>query len=59
MTNNMINGKKFTMQWYADDNKVTHVSEDVIIGFIYIVKKYFGELAVFRVNQHTFPGMDT
>ena len=33
-TNKMINGKYCTIQWYVDDNKVTHVSEDVIIAVI-------------------------
>ena len=36
--NKMINGKQCTIQWYVDDNKVTHASEDVIIGVIYIKK---------------------
>ena len=42
--NKMINGKQCTTQWYVDNNKVTHVSGDVITGFIDITKKCFGEL---------------
>ena len=32
--NKITNGKYCTIQWYVDDNKVTHVSEDVIIAVI-------------------------
>ena len=56
--NKMINGKQCTIQWYADDNKVTHVSEDVITRVIDITKKSFGELVVSRGNKYTFLDMD-
>ena len=40
-----------------DENKVTHVSEDVITGVIYITNKHFGELVVSCGQKHTFLGM--
>ena len=56
--NKTSNEKECTMQWYVDGNKVTHVSEDVITGVIYITKKHFGELVVSRGKKHTFLGME-
>ena len=41
-----------------NDNKVTHVSEDVITGVIDITKKHFGELVVSCRKKHTFLGME-
>ena len=39
--NKIINGKQCTIQWYMDDNKLTHVSDEVITGVIDIIKKHF------------------
>ena len=50
----MINGKQCTIQWYVDENKVTHASEDVITGVIYITNNGFGELVVSPGNKHKF-----
>ena len=41
-----------------DDNKVTHVNEDFIIGVIYITKRNFGELVVSHRKKYTFLGME-
>ena len=41
-----------------DNNKVTHVGEDVITGVIDTTKKHFGELVVSRGNKYTFLGME-
>ena len=38
----MINRKQYTIQWYIDNNKVTHISEEVITEVIYITKIVFG-----------------
>ena len=56
--NKMINVKQCTIQWYVDNNKVTHVSKDVITGFRDTTKKCFGELVVSRKKKHTFIGME-
>ena len=42
----MMNEKQCTIQLYVGDNKVMHVSENVITGVIDITKKHFGELIV-------------
>jgi hypothetical protein len=58
IANKMINGKQCTIAWYVDDNKVSHVSEDVLTEVIDEVKKHFGELVVSRGKEHTFLGMN-
>ena len=55
----MINDKQCTIQWYVDNNKVTHVNEDFIIGVIYITKRNFGELVVSHRKKYTFLGIET
>ena len=45
--NKIFNGKQCIIEWYVNDNKVTHVIEDMITGVIYITKKHFVELAYF------------
>ena len=52
--NKIINGKYCTIQWYMDNNKVTHDSEDVITGVIDITKKHFGELGVSKRKETQF-----
>ena len=56
--NKMINGKQCTIQWYEENNKVTHISKDVITRVIDITKKHFGELVLSRGKKHTFLGME-
>ena len=56
--NKMINGKQCNIQWYVDDNKVRHVSENVITGVIDITKIHFGELVVSHGKKYTFLGME-
>ena len=41
-----------------DDNKVTHVNEDVITGVNYTMNKYFGDLVVSRGMKQTFICID-
>ena len=56
--NILINGKQCTTQWYVDDNKVTHVSEDMITGVINITKKHFEAFVFSHRKKHTLLGMD-
>ena len=57
--NKTINDKQCTIQWYVDDNKVTHVSEYVITGVINIMKKQYGEFVVSHGKKHAFLRMNT
>ena len=54
----MINGKQCTIVWYVDDNKVSHVDEDVVTNVIGMLKGHFGELTVSRGKKHNFLGMN-
>ena len=58
MANKMINDKWCTIQWYVDYNKGTHISEEMVIGVINIMKRNFGELVVSCGKKHTFLVMD-
>jgi hypothetical protein len=53
-----INGKQCTICWYVDDNKISHMDQDVIDEVINELKPHFGKLTVTRGNSHTFLGMD-
>lgn len=57
VANKMINGKQCTIVFYVDDNKISHVDEEVVTDVINMVKGYFGELVVTRGKEHTFLGM--
>ena len=54
VANKLVNGKQFTLVWYVDDNKGSHMefklSEDLVNYF----KSHFGELVVNRGRKHTF-----
>ena len=50
--------RQCNIQWYVYNNKVAHVSEEMITRGIDITKKQFWELVVSRGNKHTFLGMD-
>ena len=54
MGNKLLNGKQFTLVWYVDYNKVSHMGAKVIDNLIKILKKNFGELVVSRGNKYIF-----
>ena len=49
-----INGKQYTLVWYADDNKVLHEDENVVTEVINEIKQHWEGLAVHRGKQLTF-----
>ena len=53
----MVNGKKCTICFYVDDNKVSHVDKKVVDDVIAEILKYFGDLVVSQGNKHTFLGI--
>ena len=57
VANKMIRGKQCTIAWYVDDNKLSHVEENVVTEILDKVKDHFGELVVSRGNEHTLLGM--
>ena len=54
MANKIINGKHCTIQWYVDDNKVTHVSEGLITGVIDIMNIFLESWSCLVERNITF-----
>ena len=46
VANKMVNGKQFTLVWYVEDNKVSHMEAKVVEFLINDLKNRFGELLV-------------
>ena len=54
----MIEGSQCTAGWYVDDNKVSHVNDEVNSMVAQAIEKKFGKLARTTGDKHTFLGMD-
>ena len=52
-----IDGNQCTIAWYVDDNKISHVSPDVVSMIIDKIEQHFGKMTVTRGREHTFLGM--
>ena len=57
IANKIIGGKQCTVGWYVDDNKISHMSADVVTGVIEKIEEKFGKMTVTRGKSHTFLGM--
>jgi hypothetical protein len=53
----MIDGKQCTIAWYVDDNKISHVSQQVVTELVERIEARFGKMTVTRGKEHTFLGM--
>jgi hypothetical protein len=58
VANKDINGKQFTIAWYVDDSKISHVKPEVVTDVIQHIENRFGKMTVTRGKNHTFLGMD-
>jgi hypothetical protein len=58
VANKIIEGTQCTVCWYVDDNKVSHVNDDVNTTVVNEIEKKFGKLARTTGTKHTFLGMD-
>ena len=58
IANVTIQDKQCTITWYVDNNKVSHVDEEVNTRVIEKICKHFGNLTVSRGKKHKFLGMD-
>ena len=58
IVNSTIKGKQYTIAWYIDNNKLSHIDEEVNIKLIETIAKTFGNLTLSRGNKHKFIGMD-
>ena len=58
ISDSTIKYKQCTISWYVDDNKVSHVDEEVNKKLIETIYENLGNLTVSRGNKHKFLGMD-
>ena len=56
--NKVINGSQCTVYWYVNDNKVSHVDDNVIDMVVDKIEAKFGELTRNKGSKQTFLGMD-
>ena len=54
IANSTIKDNQCTIAWYVDDNKVSHVDEEVNTKVVEIISEHFGNLAVSRGKKHKF-----
>ena len=57
VVNKEINGKQCNIAWYVDNNKVSHLEQDVIDDIINKLEERFPVLTVTKDNMHTFLGI--
>lgn len=58
ISNKMINGSQCTIAWHVDDNKVSHVDQEVIDNIMKLLETHFGEFEVIRGDEHKYLGMN-
>ena len=59
VANKHINRKQCTIDWYLDDNNVSHVEQELIDDVINNVEEIFPGLTITKGNTHTFLVMTT
>ena len=57
VANKLIDGSQCTIAWHVDDNKISHVSNDVVTMMIKKLERFFGEFTVTRGHDHDYLGM--
>ena len=58
ISDSTIKYKQCTISWYVDDNKVSHVDEEVNKKLIETIYENLGNLTVSRGKKNKFLGMD-
>ena len=58
VANKTINGSQCTIDFYVDDNKISHKDPKVVQHVISEIEKHFGKLTVSSGNNFDFLGMD-
>jgi hypothetical protein len=53
-----VDDKQCTVCWYVNDNKVSHVDDNINDMIVDKVEEKFGKLAQSKGKKHTFLGMD-
>ena len=50
----IINGRHCTIAWYVDNNKLSHMEPQTVTDILEIIKKYFGDLVIYREKSRIF-----
>ena len=58
VANKMIEGTQYTIVWYVDDNKISHMNSQVVLQVITKIEKKFGKMTVKRGKEYVFVGMN-
>ena len=58
IANSTIQYNKCTIIWYVDNNKLSHVDEEVNTKNIETISEHFGNLTISRGKKHKFLRMD-
>jgi len=58
VANKMINGSQFTICWYVDDLKLSHVDKREVTKMLEILKDKFHKLTITRGSRHTYLGIN-
>ena len=53
VANRIVEGTQCTLEWYVDDNKLSHKNPSVILDIIKKLKKTIVYLSVVRGDKHT------
>ena len=53
-----IDGSQCTICWYVDDNKISHMKDEVIDSIIEKIESKFGKMSQTRGDEHDFLGMN-
>ena len=57
VANKNIDGKQCTIEWYVDDNKISHVNENVVSDILEEMRGHFGDIKIYRGKSHVFLGI--
>jgi hypothetical protein len=57
VANKIINGKQCTVAWYVDDNRISHVEQEVVDEIVGKIEERFPGLTVEKGNAHSFLGI--
>ena len=53
----MINDQQYTICWYIDDNKASHIDEQVLEELLEMIRKHFSDIKITRGWKHVFSCM--
>jgi len=58
VANKIVNGTQFTICWYVDDLKLSHVQPEEVTKMLDILNNKFDQMSITRGKKHTYLGMN-